>query len=84
MVKANGKKLMSVPKHPSVKKRKKPIPQKTIQSTRNANQLTDFCITRDSTEKYFQTDCNNNHRIIISSTEMLNIFSINLSTNKLY
>ena len=50
MIKTNGKKLTSLRKHPSVNK-KKSITRKTIESTRNANQLTGFCITRDSTEK---------------------------------
>ena len=27
---------------------------------------TPLYITRDSTEKYFRTDCNNNHGIIVS------------------
>ena len=44
-----------------------PITQKTIQPTRNINQFTRFCITRDSAKIYFQTDCNNNHGMIVSS-----------------
>ena len=50
----------------SLLSKKTRITQKTIQPTRNVNQLTGFCITRDSTEKYFRIDCNNNHGIIVT------------------
>ena len=43
-----------------------PITQKTIKLTSNINQFTHFCITRDTAKIYFQTECHNNHGIIVS------------------
>ena len=57
MGKTNGKKLMTVHKHPSVIK-KQTYHTKKVQPTWNAKKtLTGFCITRDSTEKYFRREC---------------------------